>query len=58
MPYRVIDGKSAMKGLTIEVDMGRIERQALGLFHWRLRLARLLIRAAAAMLRCNVEITS
>jgi len=57
---RIIDckyiGRNLMKHVTIEIDARKIERAAFGLLRWRMHLARLLVRWAARILRCGVEL--
>ena len=52
-----LDGKELIQRVTLEIDMRPVYREAFGVFRWRLKLSKLLLRMAVRVLRCGVHIT-
>jgi hypothetical protein len=50
-----LEGKKLMRGLTLHVDMGKVERECFGRKKWRLHVAKALIWLAAHVLRTPVK---
>jgi hypothetical protein len=51
-----IKGKHLMRSMTVVIDATRLERQAFGIFGWRLWLARRCFGLGVTVLRCGLEI--
>lgn len=50
-------GRDAMKRVTLHIDIIGMREGVFGIWQWRLRVGIVLIRAAAAVLRCGIKFT-